>query len=159
MKQICEPLDEMADLYDKWHHRDVKPTNIIVSRDPGRGCVLIDFGLAKQLDTGEDREQVTGTVAPLVSSRAREREDRPIHRCLRPWENHALFVQSKSGQTELNPREDKVLLDLISRGYPEKFSKAAAATIAKSLKVPHQERISTIDEFIQELERLSKLAG
>jgi serine/threonine protein kinase len=49
---ICEPLEHMANLAQPVYHRDLKPHNIIVH--PERGPVLIDFGLAKMVATGED---------------------------------------------------------------------------------------------------------
>ena len=50
--QICEPLEHMASLPSPIYHRDLKPHNIIVH--PNRGPVLIDFGLAKMVETGSD---------------------------------------------------------------------------------------------------------
>ena len=41
--------------------------------------------------------------------------------------------------------------------YPDKFRKAAASLISRSLKDPHGKRISTIDEFVVELEKMGKL--
>jgi serine/threonine-protein kinase len=41
-------------------HRDVKPANIFVARDPNTGfvtCKLLDFGIAKDLDGPDEREQ------------------------------------------------------------------------------------------------------
>ena len=52
LSQICEPLEYMAGLAEPVYHRDLKPHNIIVH--PERGPVLIDFGLAKMVATGED---------------------------------------------------------------------------------------------------------
>lgn len=52
ISQICEPLEYMADLEIPIYHRDIKPANIII--EPNRGPVLIDFGLAKGVDTGTD---------------------------------------------------------------------------------------------------------
>ena len=49
IRQICEPLEYMADLETPIYHRDIKPHNIII--EPNRGPVLIDFGLAKIVDT------------------------------------------------------------------------------------------------------------
>ena len=52
IKEICEPLDYMADLDPPVYHRDIKPANIII--DDTKGPVLIDFGLAKGVDAGTD---------------------------------------------------------------------------------------------------------
>ena len=49
---ICEPLEHMARLTEPVYHRDMKPHNIIIH--PIRGPVLIDFGLAKMIATGDD---------------------------------------------------------------------------------------------------------
>jgi hypothetical protein len=49
---ICEPLEHMARLAEPVYHRDMKPHNIIIH--PIRGPVLIDFGLAKMIATGDD---------------------------------------------------------------------------------------------------------
>ncbi len=49
---ICEPLEHMAGLPEPVYHRDLKPHNVIMH--PDRGPVLIDFGLAKMVATGED---------------------------------------------------------------------------------------------------------
>jgi hypothetical protein len=52
VSHICEPLEYMASLPSPVYHRDLKPHNIIVH--PERGPMLIDFGLAKMVATGED---------------------------------------------------------------------------------------------------------
>ena len=52
LAQICEPLEYMAALPEPVYHRDLKPHNIIVH--PKIGPVLIDFGLAKMVASGED---------------------------------------------------------------------------------------------------------
>jgi hypothetical protein len=49
---ICEPLEHMANMAEPIYHRDLKPHNVIIH--PSRGPVLIDFGLAKMVATGED---------------------------------------------------------------------------------------------------------
>jgi serine/threonine-protein kinase len=49
---VCDVLAHMAGLPDPVYHRDLKPHNIIIH--PQHGPVLIDFGLAKMVATGED---------------------------------------------------------------------------------------------------------
>jgi eukaryotic-like serine/threonine-protein kinase len=50
-------------------HRDLKPSNILVDRD---GCVkLLDFGIAKLLDSDDEHEQLTHTgVSPMTPESA-----------------------------------------------------------------------------------------
>lgn len=52
MLAICEPLEHLAALEPAVYHRDLKPQNVIIH--PREGPYLIDFGLAKQVSTGED---------------------------------------------------------------------------------------------------------
>ena len=52
IRAICEPLQHLAALPEPIYHRDLKPHNVIVH--PERGPVIIDFGLAKRVSTGED---------------------------------------------------------------------------------------------------------
>ena len=49
--QCCEVLEDLADFNPPIYHRDIKPHNIITT--PEKGLVLIDFGLAKEIDSGD----------------------------------------------------------------------------------------------------------
>ncbi|MGE0713302.1 MAG: protein kinase [Planctomycetota bacterium] len=51
-------------------HRDIKPTNVVFV--PGRGPVLIDFGLAKETDPGASRLTRTGAFAGTAGYAAPE---------------------------------------------------------------------------------------
>lgn len=48
VSQICEPLIYMHSQAPPIIHRDIKPANIKIT--PGRGAVLVDFGIAKAYD-------------------------------------------------------------------------------------------------------------
>ena len=58
LSAICEPLENMANLPEPIYHRDLKPHNVIIH--PQRGPILIDFGLAKMVATGEDMSVTRG---------------------------------------------------------------------------------------------------
>ena len=58
LTHICEPLEQMASMPSPVYHRDLKPHNIIVH--PIRGPVIIDFGLAKMVATGQDLSVTRG---------------------------------------------------------------------------------------------------
>jgi serine/threonine protein kinase len=58
VRAVCEPLEFLATLPVPIYHRDLKPQNLIVH--PTRGPVLIDFGLAKEVATGQDMSVTRG---------------------------------------------------------------------------------------------------
>jgi len=58
LTHICEPLEQMASMPSPVYHRDLKPHNIIIH--PTRGPVIIDFGLAKMVATGQDLSVTRG---------------------------------------------------------------------------------------------------
>lgn len=64
LRQICSALQEAHDM--KFVHRDLKPANIFAAHLGGESDVakLLDFGLAKDFDSGESAElTMMGTIA------------------------------------------------------------------------------------------------
>ena len=73
---LCEALAQVADGLSFIHshgllHRDVKPSNILVT--PGRKAILVDFGLAKRSDDDPitDHGRVVGTYRYMSPEQAR----------------------------------------------------------------------------------------
>jgi serine/threonine-protein kinase len=67
LRRACEILDAIAHAHERGIvHRDVKPENIVLS--PGRGGVLLDFGIARAVAVSEG-EKVTRSGFTVGTSR------------------------------------------------------------------------------------------
>lgn len=67
---ILQALEAMAEAHARGIvHRDLKPANLFVTRDgDGKKCLkVLDFGISKLLETGDQRMDMTGTNALLGS--------------------------------------------------------------------------------------------
>jgi len=58
ISKVIEPLEILLGLAAPIYHRDLKPQNIILH--PTRGPILIDWGLAKMVESGEDLSVTRG---------------------------------------------------------------------------------------------------
>src|SRR5262249_3687155 len=60
-RQVATALDYMHEQTPVVIHRDIKPTNIMIEDLSGR-AVLLDFGIAKELDEGDRTRTKTGAM-------------------------------------------------------------------------------------------------
>jgi serine/threonine protein kinase len=60
-RQVASALDYAHNQTPPVIHRDIKPTNIMIEDHTGRAVVL-DFGIAKELDDGEGMRTKTGVM-------------------------------------------------------------------------------------------------
>ncbi len=65
-EEALRAAEQVGSVMDAAHglgilHRDLKSANILLSNDPGRGAVVMDFGLARDQETGREDSTVIGT--------------------------------------------------------------------------------------------------
>lgn len=136
--KVCRAVDYAHQ--EQVLHRDLKPTNIVVSRhgEP----MLLDFGLAKLLD-GDSNHSALKTVAGWTRGGTED------------W----MSPEQKRGE-ELTPRSDIYALGLVLReilkdspaDLPEESLRDTELVVAKALQVNPADRFQTVQELIKKLD-------
>ena len=168
---ICQVLDALHYAHSRnIVHRDVKPTNILVSREGKRlHSRLSDFGLAKNFEnagfSGMTKDgEVRGTVAYMAPEQFRD--------CLHAkpsadifsvgvslfhlLSNRLPFPKAKSISERLNSiNEQPVSLDKCMANVPDGFSEI----LAKSLQLDPSSRFRTANEMRKALKPYTRTEG
>lgn len=145
-------------------HRDVKPSNVIVQHD-GK-VVLIDFGLAKQFETGKSLTttgNVMGTLAYMspeqvqASSAIDSRTDQ--------YSLGVLFCELVSGIRPFTGKPEELLQKILNRipNIPEKHQVTGQvipapirAIMMKSLEKTPADRYASMQDFVNDLARFEQ---
>jgi len=140
--EVCEALEFMADQDPPVYHRDIKPANIIWNQD--RGSVIIDFGLAKGVDAGDDishtREASEGWSPP-------ERRDGVSGPFTDVFSLGQLLWYLLTGERPFHAIDEDEVSKLSEMGHP-----AWIADLLRRSSLPFKERITTALEFRIRLE-------
>ena len=145
-------------------HRDIKPANIFLARSPvGERAILLDFGLAKPLDSKtESRQTVSGVIAgtPLYMSPEQARgEPLDVRSDL-----YGLAVVLYEMIAGLPPLFDKTVAEVyarllrdaapsLSQVAPGLCPESIESAIHRALSVARQTRPDTVEAWLTELRR------
>ena len=135
--ELCEALEYMSDQDPPVYHRDLKPANIV--SNPDRGAVLIDFGLAKGVDAGQDISVSKGASEGWSPPERRDGVSGPFTDVFSigqvTW--HLL-----TGERPFHALGDEEREKLEASGSPDWIS-----DLLRMSSLPHMDRIQTISEF------------
>ena len=135
--ELCEALEYMSDQDPPVYHRDLKPANIV--SNPDRGAVLIDFGLAKGVDAGQDISVSKGASEGWSPPERRDGVSGPFTDVFSigqvTW--HLL-----TGERPFHALGDEESEKLEASGSPDWIS-----DLLRMSSLPHRDRIQTISEF------------
>ena len=135
--ELCEALEYMSDQDPPVYHRDLKPSNIV--SNPDRGAVLIDFGLAKGVDAGQDISVSKGASEGWAPPERRDGVSGPFTDVFSigqvTW--HLL-----TGERPFHALGDEEREKLEASGSPDWI-----ADLLRMSSLPHRDRIQTISEF------------
>jgi len=147
IKQICEPLEYMADLETPIYHRDIKPHNIII--EPNRGPVIIDFGLAKIVDT----EHVSHTQGMSEGWSPPERRQGKNGGFTDVYSLGQILWNMLTGEEPFNALTiEEIMEKLVEREHPEWLAEVILASAQR-----YDRRIQSVFEFRLRLENEGKM--
>jgi tRNA A-37 threonylcarbamoyl transferase component Bud32 len=147
IKQICEPLEYMADLETPIYHRDIKPHNIII--EPDRGPVIIDFGLAKIVDT----EHVSHTQGMSEGWSPPERRQGKNGGFTDVYSLGQILWNMLTGEDPFNALTiEEIMEKLVEREHPEWLAEVILASAQR-----YDRRIQSVFEFRLRLENEGKM--
>ena len=162
IREICGPLEKMADADPVIFHRDIKPSNIILPERGGK-AVLIDFGLSKHVDTGHSKSKSKGGMTPFWSPLERAESTsghftdvfgvgRIMHYLFRP--------DLDRGNKDTG--HERILADMKANNYPSssiptRFCIEAAHVIAKATMRDYKKRTSSMAAFVDQIIDLERI--
>jgi tRNA A-37 threonylcarbamoyl transferase component Bud32 len=141
-------------------HRDVKPSNVLMSNDGG--ILLSDFGLARGRD--DPRLTLTGQIVGTPAYAAPE-VLRGDHECVGPWSDvyglGATLFEIATGRLPLEGESSAAILRAIEGGgapllrtIDRRLSRDLEAIIAKAMEPDPARRYRDGDEMADDLQRL-----
>jgi serine/threonine-protein kinase len=144
-------------------HRDLKPDNIFLVRDPERGVrpVLLDFGIAKLLDADPTAPRTaTGALigTPLYMSPEQCRGERAIDARSDVWSVGVILFELIAGATPFTGRAvTEILANIVSTRAPRLDAAVAGVSrplgdiVARALDPDRERRFATMSAFLEAL--------
>ena len=143
-------------------HRDIKPANIMVR--PDGQPVLLDFGLALDVDSDDPRESLEGVSIGTPSHMAPEQAEGRLDAIDRRTDVHALGIllyEIVTGHEPFRASNIAQALNLVVTRIPPsprnvnpRLSRDLEAVVMKALEKKRANRFATAAEFADELERV-----
>jgi len=165
--EMLDILRQVAAALDHAHahgviHRDVKPANVMLERDPSLRAILMDFGLVMHVDSTMTTGSAFGTpryIAPeqaLSSFQACEQSDIYALGVI-TYEMMTGTAPFDEGETPIAIALSHVTKSVPSpRGINPDIPEAAEKVLLKALEKKPQDRYQRASEFIAALERALK---
>jgi serine/threonine protein kinase len=139
-------------------HRDVSPSNVMVSFD---GAVkLVDFGLAKALSDSNDEHTKTGTLKGKFGYMAPEQITAvPVDHRIDVWATGVVLWESLTGRRLFRAQSDMATIALVREGRIDppstqnpSVTPRLDAIVAKALERDRDKRYQTCEELAQDLD-------
>lgn len=164
MLQACTALAEAHALGIV--HRDIKPANLFLTRraDGARLLKVLDFGIAKALDSIPDDTSLTRTQdvigSPMYMSPEQIRSSKNVDQRTDIWALGVIFFEMLSGDTPFGGETSPAVLAAISADAPRDLPKDVAspeihAFMERALAKKPEYRFENVAEFAEALGALA----
>ncbi len=161
---FCKMLDAFAYVHsNKVIHRDIKPANILMTR--GNHIKVVDFGIAKETETGRDTSTGTpmGTIPYMSPEQIKSNPGEKIDHRTDIYSLGVLLHQMLTGKPPYDTQKEslfdiqlKIVQEPLPRmqGIYEYVSKEMQAVVDKATAKDRNKRYQSCEEFLRAVKAL-----